>query len=104
MAARQRDGARRAYGKILDLLGRHCVWCGATESEEKLTLDCIEPMPDHHAEKEWSWRVSFYRAQLAADNLQVLCDRCNSRKGEAVIDFRPAPELNWEHCGEFRPF
>lgn len=104
MGLRQREWARRTRDKLLDLLGRRCVWCGATEAEKKMTFDCIEPKGHHHhRQKSWSQRMSFYRRQLAEDNLQVLCDSCNSRKGETCIDFR-VPELNWEHLGELTPF
>lgn len=106
MGQRQRAWAARPREKLLDELGRTCAWCGRTEAEVKLTFDCIVPAADaagHHRRYDWSWRMSFYRAQLAADNLQVLCDECNGRKGAAVIRFIPE-RLNWAHLGGFAPF
>ena len=114
MGQRQRDWARRTREKLFDQLGRACQWCKrqAGEPDEHgrptvLTFDCIEPTSDGvrgHHKVEWSARMSFYRAQLAADNLQVLCDRCNTRKSDTVIRFAPDPELNWEHISPMTPF
>ncbi|MCU0783722.1 MAG: HNH endonuclease [Verrucomicrobia bacterium] len=104
MALRQREWAARARRDLMQQLGRACAWCG---SKKRLTFDCIVPTGDglrgHHA-YEWSWRISFYRRQFQEDNLQVLCDVCNSRKGNTTLDFRTVPEMNWEHLGELTPF
>jgi hypothetical protein len=114
MGQRQRDWARRTREKLFDLLGRKCAWCGLADGAPdehgravKLTFDCIQPTGDGvrgHHKQEWSWRLSFYRAQLADDNLQVLCDGCNSKKGETVMRFDAEPEMDWSQLGEFEPF
>jgi hypothetical protein len=80
MGARQREWARKSRESIFDVLGRVCVGCGTTEN---LTLDVIVAPEngDKHHRMEWSWRTSFYRKELAAGNLQVMCDVCNTRKG-----------------------
>lgn len=88
MGARQRAWAARVRDGLLDLLGRRCAWCQRTEPEVKLTFDCIVPTRDgpngHHRRYDVSWRMSFYRAQVLAGNLQVLCLHCNSAKGATV--------------------
>ncbi len=87
MAARQKEWARRTREKLFDLLGRECQWCGTTE---ELSFDTIIPTreghkSDHHRRYDHSWRMSFYRRQLAVGNLQVLCVRCNSAKGDHIL-------------------
>lgn len=78
MGLRQRQWAERTRDAIFDILGRVCVDCGATE---QLEFDCIIPQGNkHHREMEWSWRMSFYRQQLANGNLAVRCQVCNGRK------------------------
>lgn len=73
MGARQRDWLRHK-------LGDECAYCGRTE---KLQFDvCISvDSGRHHRRMDWSHRMSFYTGQLAAGNLQLLCDVCNGRKG-----------------------
>lgn len=100
MGQRQRDWARRTRDKLFDDLGRVCSWCGATENEAKLTFDTIIPTreghkSDHHARYDWSWRMSFYRAQRTIGNLQVLCDSCNSKKGDH-ISFHETELSDWD--------
>lgn len=109
MGARQKDWARRTRETLLDVLGRRCKWCGAGEDTAKLTFDVIIPEtpggPDgngHHRKMDWSHRMSFYRRENDRGNLQVLCDSCNSKKGDSISVF--TPELNFAHMGEFQPF
>lgn len=80
MSKRQKEWARRAYDRLMDELGGDCAHCGDDGSESRLEFDCIVPQGDRHHRMEWSTRVSFYRAQARAGNLQVLCARCNNEK------------------------
>jgi len=85
MGLRQRQWAKAARLALIQSLGGRCAWCGTTEH---LTCDCIAPMGhEHHERYDPSWRVSFYRAQAAVGNLQVLCDACNTRKGATELPF-----------------
>jgi len=69
--------ARGVRETLLKLLGPVCVGCGATDN---LEFDCIKPMGHEHHKIGFTWRMSFYRQQHAAGNLQVLCQSCNARK------------------------
>jgi 5-methylcytosine-specific restriction endonuclease McrA len=79
MGLRQRNWARRETIRLKALLGNACAHCGITSN---LQFDIIESMGDAHHRCEWSWRISFYRAQLVMKNLQLLCETCNKRKAD----------------------
>lgn len=81
MARRQKEWARRTRDGLLAALGRQCAWCGTTAN---LQFDCIIPQGDHHHKIDWSHRMSFYRQQHTEGNLQILCERCNSIKGDEM--------------------
>lgn len=109
MGARQKRWAKSVRDDLFDVLGRRCAWCGGHGEAVKLTFDVKLPTesggPDgngHHRKMDWSHRMSFYRRQHDAGNLQVLCDRCNTKKSNSISDVKP--ELNWAHCGELQPF
>lgn len=83
MAKRQKEWAKRTRDRLFDLLGRKCQHCGATE---ELEFDVIVAHNnDHHRKYDWSQRMTFYKRQYEANNLQVLCTKCNSRKGDDLV-------------------
>lgn len=83
MGLRQREWAARVRSALLADLGGRCEYCGSTQD---LEFDCILPdgHKSHHARMDPSWRMSFYRQQHEAGNLQILCTHCNSRKGDTL--------------------
>ena len=78
MSKRAKNWARKARKALLLELGGCCVRCGGTES---LCFDCIVPMHSYHHAWSTDKRMTFYRRQHKAGNLQILCSRCNGRKG-----------------------
>ena len=82
MGARQRNWARRKRDELRWVLGNECECCGCTED---LQFDCITPCGRKHHGYGWAQRMSFYRRQMRAGNLQLLCGRCNAVKGDRKI-------------------
>jgi 5-methylcytosine-specific restriction endonuclease McrA len=85
MGLMQRQWARKQRLLLRRKLGMRCAHCGSRDCR-KLEFDVIVPVneaPDHKR-REWSWRMSFYRAQDAAGNLQLLCGgsvgSCHNKK------------------------
>lgn len=54
--------------------GNKCLCCGAHESEKKLTRDHVIPLIVGGTDN--------------IDNIQPLCQQCNSRKAIYLIDYR----------------
>lgn len=79
MAKRQREWAKRARILLIMVLGGTCKECG---TKDELEFDCINPVGDwHHQGTDSSGRMSFYRAQHRADNVQLLCKKlCHPKK------------------------
>jgi 5-methylcytosine-specific restriction endonuclease McrA len=63
---------------LLELLGHRCRFCGATE---QLTFDHIRPADWPRRKYSSHERLKLYLLEARAGLLQVLCLRCNSRKG-----------------------
>jgi len=82
MAARQKEWARNARARLLAALGNLCAECGVTEN---LEFDCILPQGDAHHKFDTSARMSFYRKQHAAHNIQILCAKCHIKKSHQEI-------------------
>ncbi len=78
MGKHQKNWARMARARLTAELGGRCVMCGATTS---LEFDCREPQGHRHHKLDTSARMSFYHAQHAKGNLQLLCSACNVFKG-----------------------
>lgn len=83
MGKRQKAWARMTRDTIFTILGRKCTVCGSVEN---LEFDVLIPTGDnkHHRIMDWSHRMSFYRAQLAINNLGVKCDKCNGKKQDQM--------------------
>ena len=75
----EKEWARRKRRELMALLGNVCAYCGTTEN---LEFDCISPRGDRHHRGDASQRMCLYRRQFREGNLQVLCNVCNSRKGD----------------------
>ena len=78
MGKRQRDWARKAYDRLILELGGKCIKCGTLSA---LTIDHIDGCDYYHEKLEWSYRVSVYRREAKEEKLQVLCEKCNVKKG-----------------------
>jgi GDP-L-fucose synthase len=78
---RQKVWARKTYDQLVQSLGAKCVECGEVELE-KLSLDHIDGKDWTACKKDLSARVCIYRREAKAGLLQVLCRKCNSRKGD----------------------
>jgi hypothetical protein len=65
------------------ILGGACSACGSTSS---LEFDCRIPCGDRHHRMTAPARMSFYRAQMRAGNVQLLCKVCNALKGDLLPD------------------
>lgn len=80
MGARQKEWARATRTRLVTTLGGMCVVCG---SQTELTLDCIKPTGADHHRMSADGRMTFYRRQARAGNVQLLCHWCNSAKSGA---------------------
>lgn len=85
MGKAQRKWAAAKRDELTLWLGGYCVDCG---TQHKLQFDVIDPVGnnDHHRRYEWSWRMSFYRAQYRLGNLALRCEKCNNKKGNYICD------------------
>lgn len=76
----QKRWARYRRAILLVELGNKCAECHSTVD---LTFDCIVSQGHRHHSMDASARMCFYHRQHEAGNLQILCRRCNGRKGHA---------------------
>ena len=61
---------------IKERQGFRCLMCGRCQPDIKLTVDHIQPLSKG--------------GRNSSENLQGLCQSCNSRKNDKVLDLRPA--------------
>lgn len=81
MGVRQKEWAKKAKKKLMVELGGKCVECG---TKRKLTFDCVIPTGHAHHKMSFDRRMSYYRAQAADCNLQILCKRHNDEKQDKL--------------------
>ena len=82
-------------------LGSECAACG---TETDLTFDCIEPCGHDHHRRSAPERICFYRRQMQAGNIQLLCANCNSLKADlTAADWRSAILQLRLRSGPLRP-
>jgi 5-methylcytosine-specific restriction endonuclease McrA len=90
LSAETYRAAERVRAKIMRALGYHCAICA---SKDNLTLDCIEPRGHSHHAAGFIGRQWFYWREYRLGNIQILCDPCQTRKGDmSQADF--LAELN----------
>lgn len=86
MSASAKRWAVRARDELMEILGAVCACCGIAEN---LTFDTIRPTGDKHHKGSTDQRMIHYRYQhFEHANVQVLCHRCNARKGDSETDYR----------------
>lgn len=81
MSKRHKKRAKAARKELKTLLGKKCALC---RTDKKLEFDCIKPMGDAHHRLDPDRRMKFYCRQFLAQNLQLLCQKCNARKGDEI--------------------
>jgi len=79
MAKRHKIKARNLRRLLIDVLGGKCSVPGC--KDDNLTFDVIKAKGHRHHRGSTDQRMAFYLKQLAKKNLQLLCDKHNSLKG-----------------------
>lgn len=79
MAKKQKQWARMQRLRLIHILGGRCAACG---TDEALTFDCIESRGDAHHRGSTDQRICFYRREMQAGNVQLLCHSCNALKAD----------------------
>lgn len=80
MSKAVKQWARKARAELLAKHGNRCATCGALGFAVELQFDCIVRRGDAHHRHDTSQRMSFYRREDRAGNLQALCPACHSAK------------------------
>ena len=83
MGHRHNNWARRERARLMLVLGNACAACGDLEN---LTFDCIESRGHEHHSGSPAERMAFYIRESRRGNIQVLCQACNSIKGDLPQD------------------
>lgn len=74
-----------------------CAQCGATDH---LQMDVIDGNTAGHHDMNYSRRLTWYIAQWANGNLQLLCPACHTTKTLADMAKRHIGAVSCPHCGE----
>jgi 5-methylcytosine-specific restriction endonuclease McrA len=91
VSRRQKEWAQKARVDLLLKLGNRCAVCGIPAWGADLEFDCIIRQGDEHHRKDTSARMSFYRAQHRAGNVQSLCPDCHKEKTALEMDAEQLP-------------
>jgi 5-methylcytosine-specific restriction endonuclease McrA len=92
----EKEWARRKRRELIAQLGGKCVTCGETEYE-KLTFDHIDGKDWSARGKSTDQRMCRYVKEAKLDLLQILCQVCNSKKGDPRNgDEEERTAIEWE--------
>jgi 5-methylcytosine-specific restriction endonuclease McrA len=83
-----RDWAKRKRAELIEKLGGCCVHCGSTR---RLEFDHLEPRTWIARNLSQWGRMTRYIREAAEGKIQLLCRRCNYRKGQPKL-----PEVSVE--------
>lgn len=89
---RQARWAKQARQRLIEDLGGRCVKCGTVDC---LEFDHIDPRSRRwEAHREGSYkRVLLYRVECRMGLIQLLCEKCNKKKGDKLETAHPL--FNW---------
>ena len=98
MSARHRELARRQRLEMIQRLGGKCVDCGTKGTKDPrknpLEIDHIHGRDYDITKMDSSWRMVLYKREEKAGLLQVLCKRCNGKKGDPRSKVKAETETN----------
>lgn len=87
--AQRKRLSREIRQQLIEQLGGCCVECG---SDRRLEFDHIFGTTWDHSKMSGYDRVRRYKAEADEGLIQLLCKRCNQRKGRPKVAQAPAPE------------
>lgn len=91
MGLRQRLWAKKKRRMWTEIFGGVCMHCGTSGHKRwnPLVFDIKDPTLGNghaHHRQETSARMCYYHKQIALGNVQLLCKKCNDKKGNHIED------------------